>query len=190
MTSRSRLSHVLARTSRTVLALTLLWSALSGWMARAESVFPVASGHNLNGGAVAIPRDLKGSTNLVYVAFLPDQQASVDSWQPFAAEMTRRYPDFHAYQLPVISNGYTFFRGYLDSIMRGAIPDTAARASTITLFVDKRAFDRALGIASEREISVFLITPRGEILWRTTGAFDASHPPDIAGLVARASPAR
>jgi hypothetical protein len=180
------MSPTLARAACAFLALTLLFGALSPRDARAEpAAFPSASGHNLNGGAVEVPRDLKGGTNLVYVAFLPAQQAQVDSWQPFAAGLARRYPSFRAYQLPIVSSTYTFVRGYLDNVMRGAIADIAGRESTITLFLDKAAFERSLGIASEREISVFLITPRGEILWRTTGAYDPASPPDIARIVSR-----
>jgi hypothetical protein len=185
------MSQHLARAAGALLALSLLCGSLSAPAAGAEpGTFPVASGHNLNGGAVEVPRDLRGSTNLVYVAFLPAQQAQVDSWQPFAAGLTRRFPGFRAYQLPIVSNVYTIFRGYLDNVMRGAIADTDARASTITLFLNKAAFERALGIASEREISVFLITPRGEILWRTTGSYDPSSPPDLAKLIARIPPSR
>ena len=181
----------LARAGRALILLTCLSSALSAQAAgAAPAAFPAASGHNLNGRAVEVPRDLKGSANLVYVAFLPAQQAQVDSWEPFAAEMARRFPGFHAYQLPIVSSTYTIFRGYLDNVMRGAIADTEARESTITLFLNKGAFERALGIASEREISVFLITPSGEILWRSTGPYDASNPPDLEKIVGGAAPLR
>lgn len=183
------MSQTLARAARALFAITLLCGGLSARDARAEpAVFPSASGHNLNGGAVQVPRDLKGSANFVCVAFLPAQQAQVDSWQPFAAGLARRYPSFRAYQLPIVSSTYTFVRGYLDNVMRSAIADTAGRESTITLFLDKAAFERALGIASEREISVFLITPRGEILWRATGAYDPANPPNIAQIVSRTTP--
>jgi hypothetical protein len=180
----------LARAGRALLAIALLFGSLAAPNARAEpAAFPTVSGHNLNGGAVEIPRDLKGRSNLLFVAFLPAQQAQVDSWHAYAESMALRFPGFHAYQLPIVANAYTIFRGYLDNVMRGAIADTQQRDSTITLFIDKGAFERTLGIASEREISVFLVTPRGRILWRTTGAYDPASPPDIAKLVARA-PAR
>ena len=181
----------LARAARALLAISLLLGSLAASSARAEpAAFPTVSGHNLNGGTVEIPRDLKGRTNLLFVAFLPAQQAQVDSWHAYAGAMALRFPSFHAYQLPIVANAYTIFRGYLDNVMRGAIADTQARESTITLFIDKGAFERTLGIASEREISVFLITPRGEILWRAIGPYDPANPPDIAKLVGAAAAAR
>ncbi len=170
----------LARLGWALAAASLLLGSFPAPARAAPAAFPAVAGHNLNGRAVEVPRDLKGATNLVYVAFLPAQQAQVDSWEPFAAGMARRYPRFHAYQLPIISSAYTVFRGYLDNVMRSAISDTEARESTITLFLDKAAFERALGIVSEDEISVFLITPNGKILWRSTGSYDAVRPPDIA----------
>jgi hypothetical protein len=183
-----------ARACSAVLAFAVAFVASASGVAGADAphadvpTFPTVSGHDLNGRAVEIPRDLQGSANLVYVAFVPNQQAQVDSWKPFAEEMVRRYPGFHAYQLPVIASTYTVFRGYLDRVMRGAIADTAARESTITVFLNKGSFDRALGIESEGAISVFLVAPNGEILWRTTGAYDPSRPPRIAELVAARGP--
>lgn len=173
----------IARPARAVLALTIALSSTSAIANAERAAFPTVSGHNLNGRAVEIPHDLAGNANLVYVAFLPAQQAEVDSWQPFAAELGR-LPSFRAYQLPIISNAYTVMRGFLDNVMRGAIEDSRARDSTITLFLDKGKFERELGIASEGEISVFLIRPSGQILWRATGAFDPAKPPGIAKFLA------
>jgi hypothetical protein len=182
------MTRKLARLGCALVAASFLCGSFSaGAASAAPAAFPTVAGHNLNGRAVEIPRDLAGGTNLVYVAFLPAQQAQVDSWQPFAAGMARRYPRFHAYQLPIISSTYTLFRGYLDNVMRSAIADTEARESTITLFLDKPAFERTLGIVSEDEISVFLITPSGTILWRSTGPYDAARPPDITRFVGRAA---
>ncbi len=147
------------------------------------AIFPTVSGHNLNGRAVEIPRDLGGPVNLVFVAFTREQQAEVNSWQPFVAGMTHQFPGLRAYELPTLAKPFGLLRGYLDGVMRAGIPDPGTRETTVTLFLDKRDFDRALGISSEREISVFLAAPTGEILWRTTGSYDPAKADQLATLI-------
>jgi len=56
--------------------------------------------------------------------------------------------------------------------MRNGIRDTAMRDATITLYIDKRPFDASLGITSEDEIVVLLVTPDGTVLWRAAGAYE------------------
>ena len=53
--------------------------------------------------------------------------------------------------------------------MRSGIPDPVARATTITLYLDKPAFRQALEIPDEESIVVMLIDRRGEVLWRVSG---------------------
>jgi hypothetical protein len=55
--------------------------------------------------------------------------------------------------------------------MRGGIDDRGARERTITLYLDKEPFKRALGIAVEREIHVLVVDRGGRVLWRTAGVF-------------------
>jgi len=148
-----------------------------------DAVFPTVSGNNLNGHAVEIPRDLSGRVNLVLVAFTREQQKEVNSWLPFIAEMTHRFPDLRAYELPTLGRPFVLLRGYLDAIMRTGIPDPQTRETTVTLFLDKREFDRALQISSERAIAVFLVTPSGEVLWRTTGPCDPAKSNELATII-------
>ena len=53
--------------------------------------------------------------------------------------------------------------------MRSGIPDPDIRASTITVYLNRTQFLEALNIDSVGEIVPMLVTPQGEILWRTTG---------------------
>jgi hypothetical protein len=166
------------------LAVSFIIGALSVSLANDErAIFPTVSGHNLNGRAVQIPRDLSGRVNLIFVAFTREQQAEVNSWQPFVAEMTQRFPDVRAYELPTLAKPFVLLRGYLDGIMRTGIPDPGTRETTVTLFLDKSGFDRALGISSERAISVFLVAPGGEIVWRTTGPHDPAKSSELAKII-------
>ena len=53
--------------------------------------------------------------------------------------------------------------------MRAGIPDPKARATTITLYLDKAAFMEILDISDEDSIVVMLIDREGEIYWRVNG---------------------
>ena len=46
-----------------------------------------------------------------------------------------------------------------------------ARARTITLYVDKPAFRRALELPHEEDIYVLLVDREGKVFWRAEGAF-------------------
>jgi len=150
------------------------------------AAFPNVTGKNLSGKEFALPAAFEGPLDLVFVAFERKQQGDVDSWKSFADGLKTRYPRLRVYELPTLPRSISFLRGFIDGGMRSGIPDAAARDSTITLYVDKRAYERALQIASEREIAVLLVKPSGEIVWRTTGRFDAAHEPQLDALLAEA----
>jgi hypothetical protein len=58
--------------------------------------------------------------------------------------------------------------------MRRGIPDKKARSRTITLYIDKKPFLKALGITDESRIYCFLVNRSGQVLWRAEGEFDVS----------------
>jgi hypothetical protein len=62
-------------------------------------------------------------------------------------------------------------RWWLDDAMRAGIPDPEARAATITLYLDKRAFRTALALPSEETIYALLVDRAGRVLWRAEGGW-------------------
>jgi hypothetical protein len=141
--------------------------------------FPAVTGQNLNGATVALPGAFAAPASFVYIAYVRGQQAQVDTWKPFVAQARLRYPALGEVELPTLPKSAGFFRGFIDGGMRNGIRDPAARAATITLYIDKRAFNTALGIAREDEITVLLVKPDGSVLWRASGPYD---PEKTAGL--------
>ena len=65
-----------------------------------------------------------------------------------------------------------FTRWFIDNGMRRGIPDKQARKRTITLYIDKKPFEDALQIPSEKTIYAILIDRQGKVLWRSEGTFD------------------
>jgi hypothetical protein len=143
-------------------------------VASAAPVFPQVEGTTLEGRKVQLPRDFDGALNVVLVAFKREQQADVDTWMRTALDLEGDAPRLRVYELPVLGRGYRLLRGFIDGGMRSGIPDAAARARTVTLYIDKTPFKASLGIRTEDRIVVLLVTPAGEVVWRADGAMTAA----------------
>lgn len=61
------------------------------------------------------------------------------------------------------------YRWFINQGMRSGIADKTARSVTITLYLDKSEFKKALQIDSEETITVLLLDTEHSIIWRTTG---------------------
>jgi hypothetical protein len=143
-------------------------------LAFALAVFPTETGRNLNGDTVHLPAGFQAPASFVYVAYTRGQQAQVNSWKPFVTGVRHRFPAIGEYEIPTLPGSSKFFRAFIDGGMRNGITDPATRAATITLYIDKKPFNDALGVTDEGEIVVLLVKPDGTILWSARGAYDAS----------------
>jgi len=146
--------------------------ALALALATDSARFPVVTSVNLEGESFTLPADFAGDRNVVFVAFLRQQQADVDTWVPFVKPLLARTPGTDYYEIPTIRRMVTPMRWMINRGMKGGIDDRAARERTITLYIDKEPFKRSLAITDERTIHVLLVDRTGRVLWRTTGAFD------------------
>ncbi len=133
--------------------------------------FPQVTGSNLLRQKVALPDDLQGDLNILLMAFHQWQQAWVDLWIPFARQIEQSFPGVQFYELPVIYKMNFFSQTFLNEGMRAGIPNPTTRQKTITLYLDKPSFRRALDIPHEDTIWVLLLDRQGNILWRTDGAY-------------------
>ena len=83
-------------------------------------------------------------------------------------------------------------QGFINSGMRGGIPDRLARERTITLYLDKDRFRQALDMPDEDHIYVLLLDQDGHVLWRERGVFSpdkgAALKDHAARALAKASP--
>ena len=142
-------------------------------------VFPFVRGENLEGRAFTLPADLKGAYNLLFIAFQRDQQIDINSWLPFAKQLVKEYPALAYYELPTIYRGHPLFRWWLNTGMRMGIPDKKAREVTITLYLDKHTFRKALDMPDEERIYVLLVNRKGEVLWQVEGPFNEEKGRDL-----------
>jgi hypothetical protein len=133
--------------------------------------FPNVRGSNLLRQNVSLPADLQGELNIVFIAFQQWQQAQVDSWVPFARQVEESFSGIQFYELPVIQKMNFLSQTFINEGMRAGIPNPATRQRTITLYLDKRSFRRALDIPHEETIRVLLVGRDGTIHWGTDGAY-------------------
>lgn len=134
-------------------------------------VFPQVNGSSLTRRKVSLPADFEGELNVVVIAFKRKQQEDVDTWMPYLRPLMADHRGLRVYELPVLPRSLTLMRGVIDGGMRGGIPDSAVRAATITLYINKTPFKKALAIKTEDRIEVVLVDRNGKIFWRATGVF-------------------
>lgn len=156
-------------------------------VAAPEGNFPRLSASNLEGETLRLPEGFAGDRNLLLIAFQRDQQKNVDTW---LHEMKRfqSSPSFQYYELPTIDRLNPVARWFINNGMRRGIPDHNARARTITLFLDKPSFRKALSIPDEKRISAILIDRSGQVLWRAEGDFDEAKAASLQRVLARGKP--
>ena len=136
--------------------------------------FPRLIASNLEKRTFTLPDDFEGSRNLLLVAFQREQQKQVDTWLREMRQFEEADPGFRCYELPTIQSPNRLVRWFIDTGMRRGIPDKKARSRTITLYLDKQPFLKALGIAGENRIYCFLVNRSGQVLWRAEGELDDS----------------
>ncbi|MCU0487612.1 MAG: hypothetical protein MUE67_01520 [Anaerolineales bacterium] len=135
--------------------------------------FPAVSGSNLLRQKVSLPDDLAGQVRLLLIAFQQWHQSLVDSWVPAARQLEQDVPGLRFYELPVIQQMNGLYQTFINEGMRAGIPNPTTRQKTITLYLDKPAFRKALAIPDEQTIWLLVLDRDGNVIWRTDGGYTA-----------------
>ncbi len=130
-----------------------------------------------------MPGDFQGEMNLVFIAFQQWHQAWINSWLPIARQLEETYPGVQYYETPVIYRMNKLSQTFINQGMRAGIPNRTSRQKTITLYVDKESFRRALDIPDEETIWVMLLDSKGNLLWRDDGAFSPAKGQSLASFI-------
>ncbi len=152
----------------------------------AAVVFPKVQASNLEGEKFVLPEDFEGDLNLVFIAFLREQQADVDTWLPVAKELEETYGSLRYYELPTIYEANPAYRWFINTGMRRGIKDPVARARTITLYLDKPKFRKALGLPNEGTIYTLLLGAEGRVLWVADGPISKARRLDLERAIKNA----
>lgn len=99
--------------------------------------------------------------------------------------LRKQHADLRVYEVPTLGRRYRLIRPMIDGGMRRGIPDSTVRGATITLYIDKGPFKRALGITTEDRIEVLLVGRRGNILWQRSGAMTPGLGAELEAAIGR-----
>jgi hypothetical protein len=146
---------------------------------------PIVKGRNLKRQKMVFPDDFAGTINLVFIAFLREHQDLIDEWGPFVERLAQENPQFQYYEFPTLPRRGPIYRTFLNEGMRAGIPNEATRARTITLYVDKRAFRKALDIDNEQSMWVYLFDEAGTVLWRSEGRYTEEKREDLHKVISQ-----
>lgn len=133
--------------------------------------FPAVKASNLHRTKLTLPDDLQGDLNIVFIPFYQWHQSVVDTWIPFVRQIENNHAGVYYYELPTIRKMNPLAQTFINEGMRAGIPNATSRERTITLFLDKRSFRRALDLPTEDDIYVLLIDREGNVYWRSEGAY-------------------
>jgi hypothetical protein len=133
-------------------------------------VFPTVSFDNLSKDRVTLPADLHGDRNLLLLYFDLTQQREIDDWNDVIDRWRASDPSLTSYTLLVSSQKNIFSRWWQNASMRNASPDANRWPTTLPIYVDKHAFERKLGIPSEKQVVLLLIDRKGRVLSRVIGS--------------------
>jgi hypothetical protein len=133
--------------------------------------FPKVPGSNLLRQKVTLPDDLQGELNILLVAFYQSHQAFVDTWTPATSRLEESYPGVCFYEIPVIQKMNILYQTFINEGMRAGIPNPQTRQKTITLYLNKKDFLRAVGIPDDSNIWLLVIDRQGNIIWRAEGVY-------------------
>ncbi len=147
---------------------------------------PKVTGRNLLRQKMSFPSDFEGEVNLVFIAFQRWHQDHIDAWVPFVSGLAAEFPALHYYEFPTLPPGNLIYRTMLNEGMRAGIPNEATRGRTITLYLDKSSFRRALDIPDEDHIWTYLFDGQGEVLWRGRGPITDEKAAQLRSAVASA----
>lgn len=133
--------------------------------------FPEVSGKNLQRKKRSFPADFPAQYTIVLMAFLRHQQLDIDTWMPFASQLEAEYENLAYVELPVVYRMGPLGQFMLNEGMRAGIPNQKARERTITLYLNKARFLDQIGIDSQDQIQIFLVSRDGHIYFHETGRF-------------------
>lgn len=164
---------------------TVILSLMATFEASTAPYFPGLKASSLTGEVISLPDGLEGTRNLVLIAFEREQQADLDTWLKVLPAIASKHRDFRYYELPTIQRPAKLVQMFINSGMRGGIPDHQQRARTITLYIDKKPFKEAMHIESEKMVYAFLIDKSGKVLWRGEGLCSPQKQESLTAFLSR-----
>lgn len=151
----------------------------------APTHFPPADGVRLDGTEIHFPDDLPADATLLVVSFRGDLDVIADQWARLGERLMEAHGDRVAtLEVPVVGRKLKMF-GEMGTVgIRNQIDGDAERDRTVPLYVDKKAFKKALGLRSANRVTAFLVDREGRIAWRGEDEIDMDEVASLEAAVA------
>jgi hypothetical protein len=163
-------------------ALLCALALLSAGPVSAQTLPPIKAA-DLNKKPVSWPAGLPAARTILLIAFERKQQAQIDTW---VAGLRLKAPGAPAwFEVPMIKDPGRFIRGFIDGGMRRGIPSPADRARVVTVYGDKKALLKSMGIASEAVVHAVVVERSGRITARVSGEYSPAGAAQIMAAVGR-----
>jgi len=135
--------------------------------------FPQVSGKDLNGTPWTAPSGFPAERTLVVVGFEEVQQAGIDTWLA-GFDVKNPAAKIPWIEMPLIQNPGMFMRWFINTGMRGGIPDKETRAHVWSAYTDKKAFMQACGMDTEQTVYALVVDREGRVLASESGNYTES----------------
>jgi hypothetical protein len=118
---------------------------------------------------LTLPKDLPGEKSLILMAFEREQQKNVDTWINGMKLADSPIPWI---ETPVINPQNRLFRAFINGGMRRGITDEKSRERTITLYTDRLALLKAMGLPEiTTTIYAVVVDRTGNVLAKVEGDY-------------------
>ena len=104
------------------------------------------------------------------IAFEEVQQADVDTWTE-GLGLSAPANNIPWIEMPLINNPGMLMRWFINTGMKGGIPNKELRSHVWTAYTDKKAFMQACGMPSEKVIYALVVDRKGMILAMESGNY-------------------
>jgi hypothetical protein len=150
--------------------------------AQALPTVPTVVTADLNKREIIWPRDLTAERTVLIVGFAGNQQPVIDRW---VAGLGLKNPGAPVwYEVPMIRNPGALGRWFINRGMRGGIPDSVDRSRVVTVYGDKQAMMRQMGLPDE-SVHALVVDRAGRILVRQSGEYTAQARAVVMGAMGR-----
>jgi hypothetical protein len=137
-----------------------------------SQTMPPIKAADLNKKTVSWPGGLPAERTIIMVAFTQGQQKNIDGWVDGMKLKSPNAPIW--FEMPLIGKSGSVARFFIDNGMRGGIPNKQDRARVVTVYSDKAAMMKSMGLPSEKQIHVLVVDRSGRILERVSGDYSAA----------------
>lgn len=134
-------------------------------------MLPELQAKALTGRPYALPSDFGQTPTLLFVVFVPKQQALVEEWLPRVTSLEQKGASLNVYELLLNAPYDDFYQDFINEGWINAIPQSKLQNQALSLFTDKKHLRDRLALPHEDSVFVLLVDAEGHITWRTEGGW-------------------